>query len=53
MMLRCRFLGHKWIFTGHSGMSDKEGSGYEVYQCSRCGQYCHISEMDDSKEIYA
>ena len=52
-MILCWLFGHKWIFTGHSGMSDECGSGYEVYECQRCGRYCHISEMDDSAEVYA
>lgn len=52
-MILCRLLGHKWKFTGRSGMSDDFGSGYEIYECLRCGRYCRISEKDNSEEICA
>ena len=39
----CRILGHKWKFTGRAGMDDYT-PGFIVYECQRCGLYCHEKE---------
>ena len=40
MNWRCRWFGHRWMFTRNELISDNAGSEYwwwEFFKCPRCG----------------